>query len=76
LNAHAPSAALKRIFASQTNLTKPLDAAVKSGRLNLRGYDRCLRVALSIADLADREVQQQDIAAAMVLRGEDNLGVA
>ena len=76
LNAHAPSAALKRIFASHTNLTKPLDAAAKSGRLNLRGYDRCLRVALSVADLADREVQQQDIATAMVLRGEDNLGVA
>lgn len=73
LNAHAPSSALKAIYSVDESVTEQLDRALKLGQLNLRGYDRCLRVALSIADLAGRAPTKGDVAAAMMLRGEDRL---
>ena len=38
----------------------------------MRGYDRCLRVAWSVADLAGRDTPNEyDIAKAIFLRGSD-----
>ncbi len=74
LNAQAPSAALRTIYSGKPELTALLDRALRAGQLNLRGYDRCLRLALTIADLEGRQVEPGDIARAMVLRGEDQLG--
>ena len=76
LNAQAPTSALRAIYADKVALTATLDRALRAGQINLRGYDRCLRVALTIADLAGREVEASDIAQAMILRGEDQLGAA
>nr|WP_237464705.1 YifB family Mg chelatase-like AAA ATPase [Leucobacter luti] len=49
--------------------TAVLDGALARGSLTLRGYDRALRVAWTIADLAGRErPRRDDIAQALVLR--------
>ncbi len=50
--------------------TAVLDQALGRGALTLRGYDRTLRVAWTIADLGDRELPDRaDIARALALRG-------
>lgn len=49
--------------------TAVLDRALARGALTLRGYDRVLRVAWSIADLAGHEVPERaDLAHALLLR--------
>jgi magnesium chelatase family protein len=49
-----------------------LDKALDKGSLSMRGYDRCLRMAWSNADLVGREfVTDEDVAKAAMLRGED-----
>ena len=56
LNAQAPGALLRdgrwRLPAPDR---RPLDQALDSGLLTLRGFDRCLRVAWTLADLAGLE---------------------
>ncbi|MET0812311.1 MAG: ATP-binding protein, partial [Microbacterium sp.] len=55
----APSPAVRR----------PLDAALHRGALTLRGYDRVLRVAWSLADLAGRsQLGVDDIGRALYLK--------
>ncbi len=52
-----------------------LDKAMQRGTLSMRGYDRCLRMAWSNADLAGRDkVSPDDVAKAAILRGEDGAG--
>lgn len=55
--------------------TRALDTAMDRGQMSLRGYDRCLRVAWTIADLdgADRP-EASHLAQAFTLRS--NAGVA
>lgn len=49
--------------------TVDLDRAIERGWLTLRGYDRVLRLAWTIADLAERAVpQRDDIGRALTLR--------
>ncbi len=49
--------------------TRDLDRAMDTGVLTLRGYDRCLRVAWTIADLAARDQpSRSDAACALTLR--------
>jgi magnesium chelatase family protein len=48
---------------------RPLDAALQRGALTLRGYDRTLRVAWTLADLASRDRPTlDDIGRALFLR--------
>jgi magnesium chelatase family protein len=49
--------------------TRDIDAAMDHGRLTLRGYDRCLRIAWTLADLdgVDRPGREH-VARALVLR--------
>ncbi len=55
----APDAAIRR----------PLDAALHRGALTLRGYDRVLRVAWSVADLAGHDrLDSSDIGRALYLK--------
>lgn len=55
----APDAAIRR----------PLDAALHRGALTLRGYDRVLRVAWSVADLAGNDrLEPSDIGRALYLK--------
>lgn len=54
-----------------SNETVVLDQALTRGALTMRGYDRTLRIAWSIADLAGRErPTRTDLARALALRGE------
>lgn len=48
---------------------RPLDAALERGALTLRGYDRVLRVAWTLADLAERDrPNAHDIGRALFLK--------
>ncbi|QAB19166.1 ATP-binding protein [Leucobacter muris] len=52
--------------------TAVLDRAYARGALTLRGYDRVLRVAWSVADLAGRQRPgREEIAQALAMRGGD-----
>lgn len=70
-NSQVPGALLResawRLPAAETRL---LDQALERGSLTLRGYDRCLRIAWTIADLAARSRPgPDDLLQAMALRG-------
>ncbi|MBN9179022.1 MAG: ATP-binding protein, partial [Microbacterium sp.] len=55
--------------APDLSVRRPLDAALQRGAITLRGYDRVLRVAWSIADLAGRErLESDDIGRALYLK--------
>jgi magnesium chelatase family protein len=71
-NAQVPGSFLREHLRPNRSVTKPLDLALERGLLSMRGYDRCLRLAWSSADLAGREsVLPEDIALAINLRGSD-----
>ena len=56
-----------------TSVTSPIDKALNRGRISMRGYDRCLRLAWTIADLAGRtSPNEDDINLAAELRGNDS----
>lgn len=56
---YAPPAAVRR----------PLDAALERGALTLRGYDRVMRVAWTLADLASHDrLEADDIGRALFLK--------
>ena len=71
-NAQVPGSYLRRHLKLPVATTRQLDLALDKGMLNMRGYDRCLRLAWSSADLAGRSsVTEEDIAKAVILRGGD-----
>ena len=73
LNSQVESSYLKDQLGLGAAITKPLDAQLLRGRLSMRGYDRCLRLAWSLADLAGRTSPNlDDINSALELRGADN----
>jgi magnesium chelatase family protein len=51
LNAEAPGAWLREHFALRPAALSDLDRALDTGRITMRGYDRVLRVATTLADL-------------------------
>jgi magnesium chelatase family protein len=53
-NAEVSGALLRRNFRLDADAMKPLRAALDRGRLSIRGADRTLRVAWTLADLAGR----------------------
>lgn len=56
-------------LAPEARVRAPLDAALQRGALTLRGYDRVLRVAWSIADLAGHErLTANDVGRALFLK--------
>lgn len=70
LNVHVPGTWLRNgPLAPPPAVRRPLDAALQRGALTLRGYDRVLRVAWSLADLADRpRLGTDDIGRALYLK--------
>ncbi|WAL41281.1 MULTISPECIES: YifB family Mg chelatase-like AAA ATPase [Brevibacterium] len=69
LNAQAPGSWLRESFALSRAQTQPLDRALERGSLTMRGYDRIVRIAATIADLDDRSAPDgDDLLAALVLR--------
>lgn len=56
-------------LAPEPAASRPLDAALARGSLTLRGYDRVLRVAWSVCDLAGRDrLAPSDIGRALYLK--------
>ncbi len=74
LNAHVPGSYLRQHLRFDSDVAKPLNLALDRGKLSMRGYDRCLRLAWSSADLNDRaQVVAEDVAKAISLRGGDGV---
>ena len=73
VNACAPPcrlSALRALAAPDARGRKLLDAIIDDGGLTARGFNRILRVARSLADLAGRDgLTDKDIATALVWRG-------
>jgi magnesium chelatase family protein len=70
LNAHVPGSVLRKELRINSSSTKILDDALQRGRISMRGYDKCLRLAWTNADLAGRnEPDSSDVAKALWLRG-------
>lgn len=69
-NAEVSGAYLRRQLRLPKQTTANLDAALDRNLLSMRGYDRCLRVAWSIADLKGHDSpSKEDLAVAIYLRG-------
>ncbi|RKT57037.1 YifB family Mg chelatase-like AAA ATPase [Saccharothrix australiensis] len=68
-NAEVPGPALRREFRLPRQATTVLDRALALGALTGRGADRCLRVAWTLADLAETDQPTADhVAAALEFR--------
>jgi magnesium chelatase family protein len=70
LNAHVPGSWLRSgPLAPPPVIRRPLDAALHRGTLSLRGYDRVLRLAWTLADLAARpRLTADDVGRALYLK--------
>ncbi|MEN9749634.1 MAG: hypothetical protein RL149_712, partial [Actinomycetota bacterium] len=54
--------------------TRALDVSLSRGQISMRGYDRCLRVAQTLADLDGAStVDESHIAQSVALRGPDQI---
>lgn len=72
-NSQVPGVFLRRELKIATQVTAKLDAALARGAISMRGYDRCLRLAWTSADLAGRTTPEViDIERAVALRGPEN----
>jgi len=68
-NAEVPGRWLRERLGRTAAVTRDLDRALDHGRISLRGVDRVLRVAWTLADLAGRDVpDRDDVARAVLLR--------
>lgn len=73
-NSQVPGSYLRKHFPLSASVGARLEKALDQGRISMRGYDRCLRVAWSVSDLAGRDSPNEfDIAKAIFLRGSDDL---
>ena len=76
LNSLIPAGELRRQWRPDARGCELLDAAEQGG-LSLRGVDRVLRIAWTLADLADRIVPgREQVATALGLRGDDGMAAA
>ncbi len=68
-NADVPGTWLRGPAAPGGDVLAPLDSALRRGALTLRGYDRLLRVAWTVADIAGHDrLDGADIGQALYLR--------
>lgn len=75
LNAQVPGAYLRKYMPLPSAVVSRLDSALAKGRMSMRGYDRCLRLAWSVADLAGRDIPNElDVSKAIFLRGSEEFG--
>lgn len=71
-NSQVSGGFLRRELRLSRQLTSQLDQALDRNLISMRGYDRCLRVAWSLADLAGRtSPSKEDISTAVYLRGNE-----
>ncbi len=68
-NADVPGTWLRGPAAPSADVVEPLDLALRRGVLTLRGYDRLLRVAWTVADIAGHDLlSRDDVGRALFLR--------
>lgn len=68
-NAEVPGSLLRRKFRPSSAAMEPMRTALELGSISVRGADRCLRVAWTVADLAGRTSPSlADVQAAMSFR--------
>ncbi|MFS0794077.1 YifB family Mg chelatase-like AAA ATPase [Microbacterium sp. 1P10AE] len=68
-NADVPGTWLRGNAAPEPDVLRPLDTALRRGTLTLRGYDRLLRVAWTVADIAGHDrLRSDDVGRALFLR--------
>jgi magnesium chelatase family protein len=68
-NAEVPGPVLRREFSLPRNVTELLDRGLDRGLVTARGADRCLRIAWTLADLAEAARPDGDhVAAALEFR--------
>lgn len=73
LNAHVPGPWLREHFSMSPNHLRDLDRALETGRITMRGYDKVLRVATTLADLDGAQAPTPDrISTALALRTQDS----
>jgi magnesium chelatase family protein len=73
LNSQVPGPYLRRQMTIDQAMRKQLDRKLELGQLSMRGYDRCLRLAWTLADLAgEANPSEGHISQALYLRGQDN----
>ncbi|MHB1489555.1 MAG: YifB family Mg chelatase-like AAA ATPase [Cellulomonas sp.] len=74
-NAEVPGPWLRRTLGPEASLMRDLDRALDRGLLSLRGVDRVLRVAWTLADLVGRTAPgRAEIGQAMLLRTRGQVG--
>ncbi len=72
-NAQVPGVFLRKQLKLGKGVSALLDRALDAGKISMRGYDRCLRIAWTCADLAGNETPTaDDLALAVYLRGPEN----
>jgi len=68
-NAEVPGTWLRERLGPDTSLLRDVDTALDRGTLSLRGADRVLRLAWTVADLAGRDAPSRaDVGAGLALR--------
>lgn len=75
LNAHVPGHLYRGgPFRLPREVTRPLDRALDRGQITMRGYDRCLKLAWTLSDLAGTNRPGQDeVGSALGLRQPDSV---
>src|SRR5690606_8386225 len=74
VNADVPGSVLRGEWRLPRSVTAPLEAAMDRGELTLRGYDRCLRLAWTVADLAGAErPEPEHLGHALTLRSSSEV---
>lgn len=72
LNAQVPGSYLRRHWKPAGAAVESLDRALERGLVSMRGYDRCLRLAFTLADLDQVDAPTAEhIGRAMFLRGAE-----
>jgi len=72
LNAHLPGPLIRKYLRLSPKATSDLDKLVAKGVISMRGYDRCLRLAWTLADLDGvGRPTGEHVQRAVVLRGAD-----
>lgn len=73
LNSRIAGPYLRRNLMPSSNAMQNLNRALSRGAISMRAYDRCLRLAWSIADLAGHSSPtKEDLVKAVYFRGSDN----
>jgi len=70
LNSQVSGSVLRKELRLAPTATNTLDEALKRGQVSMRGYDKCLRLAWTNADMAGRDTPiAEDVGKAIWLRG-------